>query len=226
MARIKGTVFDWLIRLVSHDRTQMQFEWEEEGKALLLGKPMPVILAGNINTGGTIQPNSATGTVPVTEASAATISSNTAALVASGNLQAGLDTALPPSVSGQIWGTVTAASNLHPKKKVVTLAAADGGGLVAATALVAATGAFYPVIDGLLFISTVADTFAANLTISGGALVGPATLNITTVASTINTQAENMLWYDTTDGTTISLDISGATVGMVIHVVVFYHYET
>jgi len=82
------------------------------------------------------------------------------------------------------------------------------------------------VIDGLLFISTVADTFSANFTVTGGALVGPAAVSITTVASTINTQAKDMLWYDITDDSIINIDISGATVGMVIHVVVYYHYET
>ena len=35
-----------------------------------------------------------------------------------------------------------------------------------------------------------------------------------------------MLWYNLTDASTISLDISGATVGMIIFVVVYYHFET
>ena len=73
MTRKRGTVFQWLAGLVSHSSNQMDMEWDEDDKMLHLGTPVPVILSGNLNTAGTIQPNSATGTVPVTEASAATI---------------------------------------------------------------------------------------------------------------------------------------------------------
>ena len=73
MTRKRGTVFQWLAGLVSHTSNQMDMEWDEDDKMLHLGTPVPVILSGNLNTAGTIQPNSATGTVPVTEASGAGI---------------------------------------------------------------------------------------------------------------------------------------------------------
>ena len=226
MTRKRGTVFQWLAGLVSHSSNQMDMEWDEDDKMLHLGTPVPVILSGNLNTAGTIQPNSATGTVPVTEASAATIS-------ASGGNLSGIATYTGiQRYSGQdlTVGDATAvlADSLvyHHRRKVVTLAAADGGGAVAATNLVTTVAGYYPVLDSLLFYSTVADTFTATIGVDAGALVGPAAHSITTVASTINTQLENGLWYDLTDASQITIAIAGATVGMVIVCVLEYHYET
>jgi len=165
VARIKGTVFDWLIRLVSHDRTQMQFEWEEEGKALLLGKPMPVILAGNINTGGTIQPNSATGTVPVTEASAANIYSTCSSTTA--YLLAGL-----PLTWTAAGAAVTTYPAWYPRTPVVITA--DGAGAIAAAVQVTAAGAAgkkkdavwtcYVSVSGLYKLDFIENTAAAAVT--------------------------------------------------------------
>ena len=219
MEKHRGTLAEWLAKLAGHSANQLAVEIEEDDKMLLLGKPQAVVLAGNINSAGTVTGNSATGTVPVTEASAAAINSSLA------YMPAGQALAWPPHVA-QI--TSYSALNLYmtPKKKVVTLAAADGGGAVAATDLVVGPAGYYPVIDGLLVYSTVADTFTATIGVTGGALVGPAIHSITTVANVVNTALEKLLLYNLTDASSINVSIAGATVGMVIVIIVNYHYET
>lgn len=154
------------------------------------------------------------------EASATAILNNNISLLG------GLTSTFEATVAAQGAHTAGSGAQYAHRKKVVTLAAADGGGLVAATPLVSGPAGFYPVIDGLMLWSTVADTFTANFTPTGGAVVGPAVLSYTTVANVVNLATEKGLWYNLTDASVINIDISGATVGMVINCIVLYHYET
>jgi len=103
----------------------MDMEWDEDDKMLHLGTPVPVILSGNLNTAGTIQPNSATGTVPVTEASAA---ASLVQMQAMGVKETVLCyTATNPTVCGAgPFDSAAGAELVRVRKKVVTLAAADG----------------------------------------------------------------------------------------------------
>ena len=180
------------------------------------------VFAGtNIDTGGTPQLMLDTSG-RVTEVSAATIGVNTG-YIANLASKAGIPLVVGPPYYNLGVGVL---DNFHLRKNIVTLAAADGGGAVAATALVTGPAGYYPVIDSLLVYSTVADTFTATFAAVTGALVGPATHSITTVASTINRQLEDLLLYNLTDASGITVAITGATVGMVISFVVYYHYET
>ena len=217
MSKVKIPLRQLVTEITSKPVEDIMIEVEYEGKNLVLDQRALDALMTVDSTG---RPHTTLDTSGrMTEVSAATIQQNTAYTTAGAWVSNCNLVGVPVSYTGlSIYN--------HVFKKVVTLVAADGGGLVAATPLVTGPAGYYPVIDGLLLWSTVADTFTANFTPTGGAVVGPAALSYTTVASVVNTATEKGLWYNLTDASVINIDISGATVGMVIHVVVFYHYET
>jgi hypothetical protein len=131
---------------------------------------------------------------------------------------------LAPRVAGT--SGLTAAGESYPRTKILTFAT-DGAGNAAAQAIHTGPAGYYPVVEFGKVISPGADASTEMLiTVTGGALVGPAQVNIALVAYTPNTQMEGILCYNLTDASVVSLAIANGPVSQNVYVRVYYWSET
>ena len=120
-----------------------------------------------------------------------------------------------------------AALPSYYKRKMVVPLLTDGGGAYAAATFLTSAGAYYPVIDSILFVSPAADVNTVfTFSVTGGALVGQAAYTVNLVADTINRQLEDVLMYDLTDASTFEVAIAGGPATTTITMIVYYHFET
>ena len=228
MTRKRGTVFQWLAGLVSHSSNQMDMEWDEDDKMLHLGTPVPVILSGNLNTAGTIQPNSATGTVPVTEASGAAISTNTGLITyINGALTQGMEPRFLTSAD-VIEG---APARIAGQRALCQLSVtADAGGTAAATTIVPAKASYKACLMLYGFWTSVADpsgTFTLGAT--SGVGMGPTVFVLTSVASTvavISATGQGVSVKATAPNEAITLALTTIGANSVVWPVGYYWYES
>jgi len=131
-----------------------------------------------------------------------------------------------PSVSGST--SVNSGINQEMMHKTKTLThTCDGGGVAAAQAVFTPTTGYYSVVRLKHIISTVSEgTALMNITVSAGALVGPAQISFNLAAGVINTQALELLLYNLTDDATISIAWDSAGAAAVIRTQVEYWSET
>ena len=131
-----------------------------------------------------------------------------------------------PSVSGYIAPTGSNVVPLVRRTKILTFVT-NGAGAAAAQALHTGPAGFYPVVRIKRVISNVIGGATEMLfTVTGGALVGPAQVNIALVAHTINEQMKDLLLYNLTDASVINLAINAGPISANVYVEVEYWSET
>ena len=216
MEKHRGTLAEWLAKLAGHSANQLAVEIEEDDKMLLLGKPQAVVLAGNINSAGTVTGNSATGTVPVTEPSAATISTNTSYLSYIESLVGETTTCAVPVVSGQVAAHAMARHRIYTV--AVTIAA---GGAITNIPLHATQAGYkfhFKVLGIIMDVSDATTTWWFHTTAGGLSCTGcPATPGFSPVnltATTVNTQLTGAFMNNqAATGDVTLLDVAGVGAG-------------
>ena len=173
--------------------------------SLVLPPPTPVILCGNINSSGTVTGNSATGTVPVTEASAA---GNQLYL---GLINTQTHNGIP--INETAGGTKLTATYEWVPITPVTITAGVGGD-VAATEIVPA-GAVGKKQDVMLYFcpNTTGAYHIEIVEATGGALgatVPPIVMDLSLVAGQTYGLPYGFRMMNTTTATNIGHDIGGA----------------
>lgn len=134
----------------------------------------------------------------------------------------------PPHVNALADQYLTAAAGIAGQRRTKILThTCDGSGVAAAQAVFTPTSGYYPVVRLKHIISTVTEATALmNITVTGGALVGPAQISFSLGAGIINTQALDLLLYNLTDDATINIAWDSAGAAAVIRTQVEYWGET
>jgi len=215
--KVRDTLAQWLAKLASHSANQLQVEWEEEDKMLKLGTPQPVVLAGNLNSTGTITGNSATGTVPVTEASAASINLNVGYMAS----EAGIASQQGPIAGAQDHVTALGVINAGRHRiYTVPINIAAGGALtnIVLHATLAGYKFHFEVLGIVMSVSDATTTWWFHSTAGAVDCIGcPATpgfspINLT--ASTVNTQLAGAYMNNpAATGDVTLLDVAGVGAG-------------
>jgi hypothetical protein len=135
---------------------------------------------------------------------------------------------MPAKVQVHDFGSISeaAAEAGQIRTKIIPLAT-DGAGACAATAVHVGPTGYYPVVRLKRVICDTADPATTlTFTVTAGTLVGPASIVIALVASTVNTQMLDQLLYDLTDASQINVEVTGGPASKTIYLEVEYWSET
>lgn len=184
--------------------------------------PVPVIIAGTVNSGGALTGNSATGTLPVTEASAATIATQNQYIYC-GTLQA-----VPAGVATDDFAG-GALKSFYRQRRIGIAMLTLAGGVLAATELIAAVAGYYPVMKLKKIISDTTDTYTLTFTNNDGDALDGLIGGVGAIACTANQATaalEDLVLYRVEEAKNIRVAISGGGGAEKITLEFEYWYET